>query len=177
MAANPEPELTKRAQSLLKSNPTDFVNTCGTRYVSMEHRASAAGVVISITSVKQTWKQKFLSDVSGGYDGVAMSASASAKFSDELKSALTQHRVNFHVFATGGDGFGELGEMCKGLAKQDDPMDSLASGLPAFLKPSERKTQQFTRLQPLLWTNLDGTLHQTFLSPTKSCCSFPNTRG
>lgn len=135
MAPSPEPRLTERAQSLLKSNPPEFARTCGTRYISMERRASAAGVLISISSVKHSWKEAFMQEASGGYGAGGMSASASVKFSSELKTALEEHRVSFQVFSTGGDGFGSLGEMCKGLTgKEDNPMDVIASGLDSFLK-------------------------------------------
>jgi hypothetical protein len=49
---------------------------------------------------------------------------------------VEDHRVSFQVFATGGAGFGRLGDVVKGLAGQADPMKAIMDGLAKFLGDS-----------------------------------------
>jgi hypothetical protein len=132
-------QLSDDAKALRDSDPKGFEETCGSRYVALEHRASSAGILISIANVRQSFKQKFEVDASANGGGLGMSGSASSKFSDELKTALTQNRVSFQVFSTGGDGFGSLGEVVKGLSGQSDPLSTITSGLANFLSTFGKK--------------------------------------
>lgn len=128
----PPVELTTDAQALLR-NPHKFAETCGTRYVAIEQRASAVGVLISISSVREDIKNSFEADVQAHGGIGVVSASGSAKFSAEVKRGLKQNRVKLQVFATGGLGLSSLSGLVNGLAGQDDPMQALSVGLSGFL--------------------------------------------
>ena len=124
--------LTDAAKALL-ATPKEFERICGSRYVAVENRASSANVLITIESVSSSTKDAMDASISGGAQYGAMSATASARFSKELKTANKQSRINVRVFATGGAGQSSLANLAKAALSDDDTIKTIGEGLASFL--------------------------------------------
>ena len=160
MDASSEPHLTSSAEKLIdQKHFKAFAERCGSRYVALDHRVSSAGVIISISSVKQSWKQEFEAEASGSYGGSGMSASASVKFASKLKEAVSKGDMSFQVVATGGKGFGSLGEVMKGLSAQPDALQAIYAGLGKFL-------QDFGKENAALYSFSVGTMEKFGWDPS-----------
>lgn len=130
---DPSTVLTLDAKKLL-TDPDQFEEVCGSRYVVFEERASSANVLITIENVSRTWKQTMEGHAGASGNLGPLTAEATANFNSELKRAAKQNRVTVQVFATGGAGFASLGQLAKTVVGDPDPLRSLGDGLSKFME-------------------------------------------
>ncbi|TGQ20038.1 MAG: hypothetical protein E5V67_09270 [Mesorhizobium sp.] len=126
---DPKAKLTPEATALL-TTPTKFAETCGTRYVAVEDRASSISVLITLLSVDTDIMTSFQSEFGGSGGWGQLSASAQAKFSFALSLAAQQDRLVVGLGAVGGKGLGGLKDSIESLAQiEKDPAAAILKAL------------------------------------------------
>ncbi len=127
------PTISEDVKPLLHDGPA-FAKTCGTRYVSIERRGASVSAILTISSVHSEDKQAIIADMhaSGGWG--PLSGKASADFQQELARAATSGRLNFQLVATGGPGFGPLGDVVVSLATNPQSLSAIEKALGDYIK-------------------------------------------
>jgi hypothetical protein len=124
--------LDQRGVALLPT-PKKFAETCGTRYVAIEYRASAVSAVIVVDNVSQEVKTSLDADFSAQGGWGPLSGSAASKVNLELKYASKQDRASVQVGATGGPGFGGLKGAAEALLGGDQQLTKIGAALATYL--------------------------------------------
>jgi hypothetical protein len=113
----PPVKLTQEAQDLLTAgNVTEFDGICGSQLVIQERRGARVSAVLTISDISRESRAKITSSAHAGGSFGPVSASASLDIDKELKAASAQHRVTVDIRATGGEGFGKLGQILQTLS-------------------------------------------------------------
>ena len=127
--------LTPAAQALIDAkNYADFATTCGTEMVLIERRGASVAVVLTIQNVDTGVKAKLRTVLSAGADLKFISGSAKAELTAEIDSASREGRLNFRLVASGGEGFGELGDVLSSLrGSTSDVLAQMSKALEKYL--------------------------------------------
>lgn len=115
--------------------PKTFTERYGTHYVACERRGAALSVVLDLDGMSETTKRKVAGslDATGGFG--PLSATVKAKFDDELQATFARNEVSIRIFAIGGAGFSEMGELVRtALASGKTGVDPLLLALRDVLK-------------------------------------------
>jgi hypothetical protein len=126
------PRLTIEAQNLVGDSAL-FARTCGSRFVNIERRGASVSAILTIRGMTKEEKTSISSGVSGEGGWGPLSASASAKFEAELAKAVKTGRADIQVVATGGNGFGGLGDTVKALASLPESLPAIQSALSVYI--------------------------------------------
>jgi hypothetical protein len=127
------PKISDDVKALLQDGPA-FAKTCGTRYVAIERRGASVSAILTISSVHTEDKQTIVADMhaSGGWG--PLSGKASTDFQQELTRAATSGRLNFQLVATGGPGFGPLGDVVASLTTNPQSLSAIEKALGDYIK-------------------------------------------
>ena len=109
------PKLTPEAQKIV-ANSALFARTCGSRFVNIKRRGASVSAILTIHGLTKEEKTSISGGVTGEGGWGPLSGSASANFEAELAKAAKVGHADIQVVATGGNGFGGLGDTVKALA-------------------------------------------------------------
>jgi len=125
--------LSDDAAKLLADGPR-FAKVCGTHYVSTERRGSSVSAVVSISGLSASEKQDISAEMNASGGWGPLSASAAAKFQQQLSKATQSGRTKIQVVATGGNGFAELGTVVARLSAGENSLPAIANELGEYMK-------------------------------------------
>jgi hypothetical protein len=125
--------LSPDAKALLADGPA-FAKVCGTHYVSAERRGSSVSAIISISGLSSSEKTDISAEMSASGGWGPLSASAQAKFQQQLAKATQSGRARIQIVATGGNGFAGLGEVVAKLATNENSLPEILLQLDGYMK-------------------------------------------
>ena len=118
----PRTKLTEEAKSLL-SNPKEFINRYGTRYISREDRVNAVIIEVRFMGLSNNETRSFRSSISGNAGIGKLSASASRTFNKLIKKVSSSRNVILKFWSTGGGGMSDLENFVVEISdKSEDPL-------------------------------------------------------
>ena len=126
-------KLTSDAAAIV-SDPVQFEKVCGSRVVLVEHRGASVSAIITIIGVTSDSKSAISSKLSASGGWGPLSADASVAVQTEMAAASSQNRIAVQVMATGGNGFGSLGDLVKSLLGGPDALHSIQTALGNYMQ-------------------------------------------
>jgi hypothetical protein len=126
------PKLTVEAKQIV-GNSSLFANTCGTRFVNIEHRGASVSAIVTIRGLTKEEKTTLVTGVTGEGGWGPLSAAGSTQFQAELAKAVKTGRADIQVVSTGGNGFGGLGDTVKALAATPESLPAIQTALGIYI--------------------------------------------
>jgi hypothetical protein len=127
------PKLTPTAAAVLKDG-AKFANTCGTRFVQIEHRGAAVYTIVTLSSVTNEDQSAIKAGLAAHGGWGPLNGSAATNFQNELSRAAHSGRLSVQVVATGGSGFGSLSDLIVAASTKSNSLDEIKKALGNFLK-------------------------------------------
>lgn len=129
-ALNPESSLTGEAQKLLDSDPIEFSNVYGTRYVASERRMNAVFIFLTLSSVSASLKNIMQSTLSVGLGIGKLTATAKEAINHEIKNTTITERLSINAYSIGGKGLAGFKDLALTKIKTvDNPLTQIAEAL------------------------------------------------
>lgn len=125
--------LSDSARALLKDGRA-FAAACGTHYVSTERPGSSVSAIVSISGMSSSEKKDISAEMNASGGWGPLSASAAAKFQQQLSRASQSGRARIQVVATGGEGFAQLGEVVSKLSAGENSLPAITQALNQYMK-------------------------------------------
>lgn len=118
-------ELTDEAK-LLRNNPKDFRQRCGTDFVGMEVRAVQAAAVFTIKNLSESERKVLDMSFNASYGGGgALNVNTGGKYSDFIKKASAFGQIEVNLYAMGGPGVASLAPIITNIDKPDIVLNTI----------------------------------------------------
>ncbi|MEG0619426.1 MAG: hypothetical protein RR557_09025 [Bacilli bacterium] len=112
-------ELTNEAK-LLKDNPKEFRQRCGTDFVGMEVRAVQAAAVFTIKNLAESERKVLEMSFNASYGGGSpININTKGAYSEFIKKASSFGQIEVNIYAMGGPGVSTLAPIITNIDKPD----------------------------------------------------------
>ncbi|NUF24691.1 hypothetical protein HUN23_18215, partial [Acinetobacter oleivorans] len=118
-------ELTDEAK-LLRNNPKDFRQRCGTDFVGMEVRAVQAAAVFTIKNLSESERKVLDMSFNASYGGGgALNVNTGGAYSEFIKKASAFGQIEVNLYAMGGPGVASLAPIITNIDKPDIVLNTI----------------------------------------------------